>query len=287
MTGFARRDFLLAGVGLSAVCAAAGGGEGASEPEPVRFEAVAGFELAEVLKSHPLALIPLGSLEYHGPHNPLGSDSIIVSGVAEHVAARTQALLFPTVTFTHCPAHTAHFPGTLSMRPEVMTMYFEDILRAVRNAGFNRIFVLNGHDGNVGPARGAISKVADETPPAAILFASWWGTLPQGDMRQIALFRQSNGGHGHGGPLETSAVAAFRPEWVHLDKAKDLPPPPNLSSTVPYYLEKPSAPDWPGYSGHVREASAEKGKQIVQIAVARLTELIQAWLSNPNVPGSW
>jgi len=149
MTGFARRDFLLAGVGLSAVCAAAGGGEGASEPEPVRFEAVAGFELAEVLKSHPLALIPLGSLEYHGPHNPLGSDSIIVSGVAEHVAARTQALLFPTVTFTHCPAHTAHFPGTLSMRPEVMTMYFEDILRAVRNAGFNRIFVLNGHDGNV------------------------------------------------------------------------------------------------------------------------------------------
>jgi len=37
----------------------------------------------------------------------------------------------------------------------------------------------------------------------------------------------------------------------------------------------------------VSEASAEKGKQIVQIAVARLTELIQAWLSNPNVPGSW
>lgn len=287
MTDFPRRDFLLAGVGISAAWTSARGGAGTSEPEPLRFEAVAGFELAEVVKSHPLALVPLGSLEYHGPHNPLGSDSIIVSGVAEQVAAHTRAVLFPTLTFTHCPAHTAHFQGTLSMRPDVMTLYFEDVLRAVRNVGFDRIFVLNGHDGNIGPARGAISKVSNEDPPAAILFASWWETLPAEEMRKMAFFHQPNGGHGHGGPLETSALAAFRPEWVHLDKAKDLPPPPDLSLTVPYYLEKPSASDWPGYSGQVSEASADKGKQIVQIAVARLTELIQAWLSRPSDPGSW
>ncbi len=75
----------------------------------------------------------------------------------------------------------------------------------------------------------------------------------------MGLFRQSNGGHGHGGPLEILAVAAFRPEWVHMDKATDLPPPADVSPSVPYYLEKPSAPDWPGYSGHVSEASARKG----------------------------
>jgi creatinine amidohydrolase len=287
MTDFARRDFLLTGAGISAAWTSARGEERTLQPEPDRFEAVAGFELAEVVKSHPLALVPLGSLEYHGPHNPLGTDSIIVSGVAEQVAVRTHSLLFPTVILTHCPAHTAHFQGTLSMRPEVMTMYFEDLLRAVRNAGFTRIFVLNGHDGNIGPARGAISKVADEQPPAAILFASWWETLPGEEMEKMAFFRQSNGGHGHGGPLETSAVAAFRPEWVHLDMAKDLPPTPDFSSTVPYYLEKPSAPGWPGYSGVVSEASADKGKQIVKIAVNRLTELIQTWLSHPDDPGSW
>lgn len=78
MTDFARRDFLLTGAGISAAWTSARGGERTSQPEPDRFEAVAGFELAEVVKSHPLALVPLGSLEYHGPHNPLGTDSIIV-----------------------------------------------------------------------------------------------------------------------------------------------------------------------------------------------------------------
>jgi hypothetical protein len=71
MTDFARRDFLLTGAGISAAWTSARGGERPSRPEPDRFEAVAGFELAEVVKSHPLALVPLGSLEYHGPHNPL------------------------------------------------------------------------------------------------------------------------------------------------------------------------------------------------------------------------
>jgi hypothetical protein len=208
MTDFARRDFLLTGAGISAAWTSARGGERPSQPEPDRFEAVAGFELAEVVKSHPLALVPLGSLEYHGPHNPLGTDSIIVSGIAEQVAARTHSLLFPTVILTHCPAHTAHFQGTLSMRPEVMTMYFEDLLRAVRNAGFTRIFVLNGHDGNIGPARGAISKVADEQPPAAILFASWWETLPGEEMEKMAFSVSRTAG------MVTAGRSRLRP-WPH------------------------------------------------------------------------
>ncbi len=56
MTDFARRDFLLTGAGISAAWTSARGGERTSQPEPDRFEAVAGFELAEVVKSHPLAL---------------------------------------------------------------------------------------------------------------------------------------------------------------------------------------------------------------------------------------
>jgi len=106
-------------------------------------------------------------------------------------------------------------------------------------------------------------------------------------MAKLDLFHQSNGGHGHGGPLETSAVAAFRPERVHLDKASDLPPPPDFSTELPYYLEKSSAEGWPGYSGKVSESSADKGKQIVQMSEDRIVALIQNWLKNPAAPGSW
>lgn len=236
---------------------------------------------------HALALLPLGSLEYHGPHNPLGSDSIIISGIAERVAARSNALLFPTVTFTQCPAQTAHFQGTLSVRPEVMTAYFADILRNILHLGFRKVFILNGHDGNIGPGRGAIAQVADETKDSTLLLASWWEFLSGETMKAAALFRQSNGGHGHGGPLETSAVAAFRPDLVHVDKARDLPEPPDLSGGPPYFLQKSAATDWPGYSGQVSEASAEKGRELVQMAEDGILKLLDNWLSHAQAPGSW
>lgn len=255
--------------------------------QPRRYEEVVGFEVSELVSRHPFAMVPLGSLEFHGPHNPLGTDSIIISGVADRVAARTKALLFPTVRFTQCPAHTAHFAGTMSMRPEVMTMYFADILRNVLHLGFRQVFILNGHDGNIGPARGAIAEVAHEVSDSALLFASWWEFLPGEMVKSLGLFTQSNGGHGHGGPLETSAVAAFRPDLIRLDKARDLPEPPDLSGGPPYFLQKSTAQDWPGYSGRVSEASAEKGRKLVKISEDGIVKLIESWIAHPEAAGSW
>jgi len=252
-----------------------------------RVEEVVGYELAGAVAAHPFVILPLGSIEFHGPHNPLGTDAIIISGIADRVASRTQALLLPTVTFTQCPAHTAAFRGTMSIRPEVMTMYFADILRNVLHLGMNRILVLNGHDGNIGPGRGAIAEVAHEAPESSILFVNWWEFLSTELMRSLKMFDQSNGGHGHGGPVETSAVAAFRPNLVHLDKARDLPEPPDLSGGPPYFLQKSKAKDWPGYSGKVSEASHEKGEKLVKISEDGIVKLVDNWLSHPEAAGSW
>jgi creatinine amidohydrolase len=289
MAHISRRNLIVAGLALPGLV---GDSDkivpaGQASDQPKRFDEVAGFEVAEAVTGHSLALLPLGSLEFHGPHNPLGSDSIIVSGIAEQVAARTGALLFPTVNFTQCPAHTAHFRGTISVRPEVMTMYFEDILRGIVNLGFRKIFILNGHDGNIGPARGAVVQIADEIHDAALLFASWWEFVSGDRMKAMGLFHQPNGGHGHGGPLETSAVAAFRRDLVRLDQARDLPEPPDLSRGAPYFLQKSAASGWPGYSGRVSEASAEKGRKLVSVSEDGIVKLIENWLKNSEVPGSW
>ena len=166
-------------------------------------------------------------------------------------------------------------------------MYFADILRNVLDLGFRRVFILNGHDGNIGPARGAIAQVAHEVRDSALLFASWWEFLPGEPVKSLGLFTQSNGGHGHGGPLETSAVAAFRPDLVHLDKARDLLEPPDLSGGTPYFLQKSTAQDWPGYSGKVSEASAEKGRKLVKISEDGIVKLIENWLAHPEAAGSW
>lgn len=168
-----------------------------------------------------------------------------------------------------------------------MTVYYADVLRNILHMGFRKIFVLNGHDGNIGPGRGAIARVANEVRDAALLCASWWEFLPGDKMKALGLFHQENGGHGHGGLLETLPVAAFRPDLVHLDKAHDLPEPPDLSGGTPHFLQKSAATDWPGYSGHVSEASAKKGQQLVQMSEDGIVKLIENWLRNPPAPGSW
>jgi creatinine amidohydrolase len=289
MTQISRRSALVTGLALPGIVEAVYHGHQSADDsgKPKRFEELVGFEAADVAAKYSLAILPLGSLEFHGPHNPLGSDSIIISGIAERVAVRTKGLLMPPITFTQCPAHTAHFAGTISVRPEVMTMYFADVLRNILHLGFRRVFILNGHDGNIGPGRGAIAEVADEAKDAALLFASWWEFLSTETMKSLGMFQQANGGHGHGGPLETSAVAAFRPDLIHLDKAKDLPEPPDLSGGSPYFLQKSSAKDWPGYSGHVSEASAEKGRKLVKISEDSMVRLVESWLSHGEAPGIW
>lgn len=289
MVDLARRDFLLAGMVVPGLLGSrpAGAAENPASDQPKRFDEVIGYEAADAVSTHPLAMVPLGSLEYHGPHNPLGSDSLIISGMAERVAARTRALLFPTVQFTNCPAHTAYFQGTITIRPEVMTMYFEEILRGILHLGFRKVFVLNGHDGNIGPGRGAVAQVSHEVPDASLMFASWWEFVSGEKMTELGLFHQANGGHGHGGPLETSAVGAFRPDLIHLDRARDLPEPPDLSSGSPYYLQKSTAEDWPGYSGRVSEASPEKGRKLVGISEDAIVKLVENWLAHSDYPGSW
>jgi creatinine amidohydrolase len=163
MAQITRRNALLAGLALTGIASAVSWDTSDDDRplEPKRFEEIVGFEVAEVVTRHPLAILPLGNLEFDGPHNPLGADSIVISGIAERVGTRTGGLTFPAIKFAQCPAHTAHFQGTASVRPEVMTLYYADVFRNILRIGFREIFILNGHDGNIGPGRGAIAQVAD------------------------------------------------------------------------------------------------------------------------------
>lgn len=251
------------------------------------FVRVTGYRLEEHIRGSQLALLPLGSIEYHGPSGPPMTDSIIAAGLAERVAARAKASVFPVVMFSHCPAHTAQFRGSISVRPHVMTMYLSDILRGILANGFRRIFLLNGHDGNIGPARMAMSEVTAEVRDSQMMLVNWWETLPTPLVESLRLFSSSNGGHGHGGPLELSVAAVFAPASVEAGKGPDLPAMTPLIEGVPFYLEKSQAEGWPGYSGKLSEISREKGEKLVALAVEKLSTLIEEWIKKPTHPGSW
>lgn len=255
--------------------------------QPAHFVRVTGYRIRDEVQRVPLAILPLGSIEYHGPSGPAGTDSIIATGLAERLAARLGASLFPAIHYTHCPAHTAVFTGSLSIRPETITGYFLDVLQGLAATGFQKLFVLNGHDGNIGPARLAISQTTQNHKSVAILFVSWWETLPGPLVDSLRLFDQPNGGHGHGGPLELSVAAHFAPESVEPAKGPDLPALSGISEGFPYYLEKSQGRNWPGYSGKLSEISAAKGERLVAMALERLEKLVRRWLDDPDAPGSW
>src|SRR5437879_8367282 len=141
MAQITRRNILLAGLALPSIAEAVHANVSTAEgsEKPKRFEEVIGFEVAEAVSGHPIGILPLGSLEFHGPHNPLGTDSIIISGIAERVAARTRALLFPAVTFTQCPAQTSHFTRTISVPPEGSNLYCEAILSTMLHRGLRNM----------------------------------------------------------------------------------------------------------------------------------------------------
>ncbi len=288
-----RRDFL----GAFASAGAMAGPLAAQQPSAdqiMRAELIAGARLPDALRApaRSPAVLPLGSIEYHGPGAALGTDALLGSGLGERVCRRLgrskiPAVLFPAVVYSQAPAHTRAFRGTISVRPEAVTMYLHDILEGISAMGFQRVLVLNAHDGNIGPGRAAVFQIANEKPLTQFLFLNWWEAVPGPLVDSLHLFTQGNGGHGHGGPLELSSAAAVNPAALIRERGPDLPAPPDISAGFPYYLAKSSSPDWPGYSGKVSEASAEKGEKIIGLAAERIAALVERWIANAEIPGNW
>ena len=94
-----------------------------------------------------LAIIPIGSIEHHGPHLINGCDGYITLAKAQEVARRSGGVLFPMISFCWEGA-TNVYSGGIGVREELFIDYLRAVVRAVRHAGFKRIVILNSHGGN-------------------------------------------------------------------------------------------------------------------------------------------
>lgn len=248
---------------------------------------VVGYEIDDLIHRSKLAILPLGSVEFHGPSGPAVADTILAEGIASRVAERLPAAVFPVVSYAQCPANTAGFHGSISIRPEVMTMLYTDILRGIVANGFQKVLVLNAHSGNVGPARAAVAEVTQQHVGTQMIVVNWWETLTPEVLDRLHLFTSGNGGHGHGGPLELSATAVFAPNSVQPGRAPDLPGSEGVGREFPYYMDKSGAPGWQAYSGKLSEISRDKGEKLVQIVVNKIHDLVANWLEHDKEPGNW
>lgn len=155
----------------------------------------------EVAGGRWIVVVPVGSVEQHGPHLPLDTDTRIAVAVAEGAArGMDRVAVAPAVAYGASGEH-AGLPGTLSIGLEVLEAV---VVELCRSAGpeVRAICFVNGHGGNTAGLRRALETVASEGRRAV----GWWPAVPPG-------------GDLHAGRTETSVLLALAPELVRLDRA--------------------------------------------------------------------
>jgi creatinine amidohydrolase/Fe(II)-dependent formamide hydrolase-like protein len=182
---------------------------------------LAGHDVAAGALQGKVALLPAGSVEYHGAHGPLGTDTFIARELAARAAAgRPRLLVLPEVVYTPCPPETRHAPGTIDVPEPLAGELLAHVLRALFGAGVAGVVAVNAHEGNVAAVHVARDRAVPDFPGAFVELVNWWETLPAGETAVLGGFTD-NGGHGHAAALEMSVTEAIAPGSVRPELAED------------------------------------------------------------------
>lgn len=233
-------------------------------------------EVRDVDRSCVVVLLPVGAMEAHGPHLPLGTDVVIAEAMAracgeELVAEGWTALLLPSLWATRAGFAQA-FPGTLSVGGETVTTLIREIADGLEAQGFGVLAVANAH---LDPEHLASLAAAVDRPAGGLRVAFVDLTRRAAAERLTEEFRT---GACHAGRFEGSIVLAERPDLVRVDIARDLPPnPASLSEAI--REGKSSFAEAGGaraYFGWPADASEKEGRETVRVLGVLLAEAVRA-----------
>lgn len=216
------------------------------------------------LSRSPVVLIPTGSLEQHGPHLPLFTDSILATAVAEEVERRLpdKVLLTPTLWLGASGHHLA-FPGTLSASFEGYIAAVTAVVESLLPHGFHRFYVLNGHGGNTSPNDVAMRALKARYPEATFGHSGYFAFIPEDESAKILEGPVKK--MRHACEAETSMIQHLRPDLVRLDRRVDdgLSPVPPVQGVVHHFDECTEQ----GPLGYATWSAPAKGKALLDLAI--------------------
>lgn len=211
-----------------------------------------------------VVLIPAGSLEQHGPHLPLFTDSLLATAAAEAVEANLPELILLTPTlWLGASGHHLAFPGTLSASFEGYEAALGSVIRSLIPHGFWKFYVLNGHGGNTEPNGIVLRKLKAEYPNLLVGHSGYFSFIPDDVMTDVM---EGPVKHiRHACEAEASLALHLFPNLVRKDKLRDdgLVTDPPVRGVVHHFDEMTEEGSW----GYATLASAEKGKLLFESAV--------------------
>ncbi len=210
--------------------------------------------------------IPVGSVEEHGTHLPLSTDTIHAYEVGKKAARQIPLFVAPPIHYGNCRSSSCH-PGTISIRTETLKMLLIDIVTSLWGQGLRNFVVLTGHAGNA--HRLALQDAGEallvQFPDIQMAVVTEYDLAMSEGRTIIETPRDS-----HAGEIETSRILHTHPHLVKGTSPEEYP------SFPTGILVRNKRKYWPGgVWGNPAKASADKGRRLEELVVAKVVELVR------------
>jgi creatinine amidohydrolase len=249
----------------------------AAQNLPARWDELTEGDWQRALdRSSQTCILPIGILEKHGPHAPIGSDLIHVREWAARATKKEYAVVFPDYFYGQI-YEARHQPGTFALPSKLVLELLDETCAEIARNGFKRIVIINGHGGNPNLINFFIQTQLEKRRDYAVYFFQ-----PGSDsafQRKVNQLHKSNPATDqHAGERETSTLLYLRPDLVKMDSAKNqsgenqkkLPLPSTLYTAIWWYANYPNH-----YAGEGAKATRELGELITEHTIESLVSALK------------
>lgn len=217
-----------------------------------------------------LVIIPTGAVEVYGHHLPVGTDTVVVTHVAQRVGEILGAPVLPVLPVGFSRS-LGDFPGTLNISTATLSAYVRETAESVIKWGAKRIVFINSHRGNISPI-GEVALDLQDTYGVRCAQVFWWDYVAALGKDLVETGQHANG---HASEIGTSIMLHIAPELVVRERIHDQTPSSPLPfSDITQYQGMHARSDT-GVVGNPEVATAEKGAQLVQRGVDRIVEFVR------------
>ncbi len=240
-------------------------------PQLLWLDELSTKEAEKAVKDDAVVIFPVGSVEEHGDHLPLCTDSVQPEYVALEVARKTGCFVAPPLRYGICNA-TRNFAGTITIGFDTFYKVVNEILSELVRNGFNRIIVLSGHAGNshMVALRMAAQDIVIKKDALRPERKTRIMVLSDYDFAKELTPKFASEKDGHAGTLETSRMMAIKPNLIKTKGSASFTDMPRFEVVAHPEFYFPS-----GVNGDPTVASAEKGQKINNYIIEQVVKLVK------------
>jgi len=223
-------------------------------------------EFKKYLKKTRTIIFPFGTIEEHGKHLPLNTDSMIIQEALKLVAKKKKFFLAPVVPYGVCTTTKDH-PGTISISPETLRRLSFDLVTEAYKKGLRNFLLISGHGGSLhmSAMKETAEVLVEKMDDIKIAVLSPYDVLWK-ELSEVSETPNDS----HAGELETSIMLHLCPQFVKGRSPEEFP---NIPKPL---IVKDKMKYWPGgVWGNPNKASAEKGERTINLIVDKIIEIIE------------